>query len=123
MRNKGKLQSKTLYLISIAKQNYFRNKESATADLPLAKELDFILKDLTPLDLRILIKSEEELDQCQLFTRIFPTATTSHYLRLLSSPLNYSEKLLDAFEQKYGEDRHSGRVMISGYCEEKIHLM
>jgi hypothetical protein len=82
-----------------------REKENATAGLTREEGKNFILKDLSPLDLRILIKSEEELSQSYSFARIFPTANTFHFLKLHSSPLSYTDKLLDAYEQRYGTDR------------------
>ena len=81
-----------------------REKERTVATLTRDEGVEFILQDLTPLDLRILIKSEEELSQTISFTRIFPTATTTHYLSLLS-PHCYADKLLDAYEERYHDDR------------------
>jgi len=98
-----------------------REKESTVATLTRDEGVDFILQDLTPLDLRILIKSEEELSQTISFTRIFPTATTTHYLSLLS-PHCYADKLLDAYEERYHDDRFAGRELISEYCKKNKHL-
>merc|ERR1719244_1477547 len=96
-------------------------KEKAVGNLTRDEGVDLILQDLTPLDLRILIKSEEELSQSTSFTRIFPTATTSHFLSLLS-PYCYADKLLDAYEERYHADRVAGRAMLSEYCKKNKHL-
>jgi len=109
-------------LYSRSKDRKHMEKEKAVTTLSRDEGIDFILQDLTSLDLRILIKSEEELSQSRSFTRIFPTATTVQYLSLLSAPLSYGDKLLDAFEQRYQGDRLAGRAMISEYCKSKKHL-
>jgi len=110
-------------LYSRSKDRKQRKKEKAAAFLDGEQRLGFILKDLTPLDLRILIKSEEELSKSRSFSRIFPTPHTSHYLDLLSSPQIYADMLLDAYEQRYTGDRMTGRKMISEYCKLRKHLM
>ena len=92
----------------MTKKLLFREKEKASACLTREEGIEFILKDLSPLDLRILIKSEEELSQSNYFIRIFPTADTFHYLRFFTSPLSYADKLMDAFEQRFAGDRYAG---------------
>ena len=103
IENRGKRESQLK--VWTFKHILFRKKEKAAAFLDGEQRLGFILKDLTPLDLRILIKSEEELSKSRSFSRIFPTPHTSHYLDLLSSPQIYADKLLDAYEQRYTGDR------------------
>ena len=46
------------------------------------KEVADILADLTPSDVRVLVRAEEELGQCRGFERIFPTGSTAHYIQV-----------------------------------------
>merc|ERR1712008_556657 len=43
--------------------------------------LETILKDLSPMDVRTLVKSEEEFSQTNNFTRIFPRANSHIYFK------------------------------------------
>ena len=52
------------------------------------EELGDILTDLTPSDVRVLVRSEEELGQCRGFERIFPTGSTAHYIQVKTTLAN-----------------------------------
>jgi len=83
-----------------------------------------ILDNLSSYDIRTIIRSEDEFSQTKSWTRIFPTSTSHNYLQLLSAP-SYSDRLLDAWECKYGSDeenRNKGVQFLNQYCEEKHHL-
>ena len=83
-----------------------------------------ILTDLTPADIRTLLRAEDELSQTCDWTRIFPTHSSSPTLQLFSPP-SYSDCLLGAWESKYGasqEVRQQGRDILIGLCQQKIHL-
>jgi len=80
-----------------------------------------ILSELTPADVRTLVQAEDELSQCNHWTRCFPTASTIPLLDLMDGQI-YSDRLLAAWEVKYGKDRKAGRALLRSYCREGTHL-
>jgi hypothetical protein len=52
------------------------NPTSTGSDMDRSVYLDTILEQLTPDDVRVLIRSEDELAQATHFSRIFPTQVT-----------------------------------------------
>jgi len=84
-----------------------------------------ILQDLTPADLRTLIHTEDELTQSKQFSRIFPAANKGEeYLKLLIKP-SYTDTLLQAWEEEYGESpetRAEGISRLKEHCTRKEHL-
>ena len=93
-------------------------------DLSHEKDIENILDDLSPSDVRTIIRSEDEISQTESWTRIFPTSNTHPYLQFLSSP-SYSDQLLDAWEDKFGtcqEEREKGVELLRNICEQKHHL-
>jgi len=83
--------------------------------------LEEVLEVLTPGDLRQLVSAEDELSQCDGFTRIFPTLNSHSYFPFFESP-RYYNVLLDAWEQKYHENRIGGITRMIELCRRKIHL-
>ena len=86
------------------------------------KNLD-ILDDLTPSDVRLLIKTEDELSQTRNWTRLVPSSSSSLSLCL---PRTYSDRLLQAWEIRHGrgeESRSEGRDRLRALCETKHHLV
>ena len=83
-------------------------------------DMDSILEDLTPCDVRVLVHSEEELTQCETFERIFPTERTGHYLAYTST--NYYDLLLLAWERRYAGCRQEGRDRIAQLTAKGAHL-
>ena len=80
-----------------------------------------ILDNLTPGDVRLLIKTEDELSQTRNWTRLVPRSSESSCL-----PLTYSDHLLQAWELRYGrsaEKRAEGRDRLRALCEAKHHLV
>ena len=80
-----------------------------------------ILDNLTPSDVRLLIKTEDELSQTRNWTRLVPSSSESSCL-----PLTYSDRLLQVWELRYGgsaEKRAEGRDRLRALCEEKHHLV
>ena len=57
----------------------FPNATSSNKDLDRSTYLDSILEHLTPDDVRVLIRSEDELAQATHFSRIFPTQVNFEY--------------------------------------------
>jgi tubulin polyglutamylase TTLL4 len=66
-----------------------------------------ILSDLTQSDVRVLMLTEDELSRCGQFNRVFPSATSSQYLKYFDKP-RYYNYLLDAWEQRYKDNRDEG---------------
>ena len=80
-----------------------------------------ILDNLTPGDVRLLIKTEDELSQTRNWTRLVPRSSESSCL-----PLTFSDRLLQAWELRYGgsaEKRAEGRDRLRALCEAKHHLV
>lgn len=73
--------------------------------------LEDILTNLTPDDVRHLIQAEDELTQKANLERIFPTATTYSYLEYMAGP-RYYNRLFDAWECKYGNNRKIGKFCL-----------
>ena len=95
-------------------ENNFRNRDEAGED-----NLS-LLDDLTPNDVRLLIKAEEELNQTRNWIRLVPSNKDTPYL-----PQTYSDNLLKAWETKYGisvESREEGREKLRNLCKEGFHL-
>ena len=78
-------------------------------------------ESLTPRDVRLLVRAEEELEQCKNFRRIFPSAESSKFLKYISPP-SYSDYLLDGWERKFGDKRSSGRDILRDKCVSNMHL-
>lgn len=71
-----------------------------------------ILSNLTQSDVRVLMLAEDELSRCGQFRRVFPSATSSQYLKYFDKP-RYYNLLLDAWEQKYNRKRLDGIKRLS----------
>jgi hypothetical protein len=57
-----------------------------------------------------------------LFRRLVPSAKSHKYLQFMDT-LSYYDKLLDAFEYKYGGDeRHVGIERLRQLCERNSHI-
>ena len=77
-------------------------------------------EDLAPGDLRQLIKSEEERNQTKLFQRLVPSEKSHKYLKFMER-LSYYDKLLDAFECKYADQKEAGIQRLNGLCDNNRH--
>ena len=84
--------------------------------------VDTILDDLTPNDVRVLIKTEEELSQTQHFTRLFPNENSHELFKYYYEGIPYNDKLLDAWEYKYGNQRSKGIIRLKKLCAKAVHL-
>lgn len=87
----------------------------------LVQYLESIIETLTPDDVRQLILAEDELSQCEGFTRIFPGPNTYTYFPYFENP-RYYNMLFDAWEAKYGEIRAEGVERLIQLCRNKVHL-
>ncbi len=66
-----------------------------------------MLDVLTPEDVRVLAESEDELNRLGHFERVFPSPSSSRYLRFFEYP-RYLNILLDQWEQKHWKHRTRG---------------
>ena len=83
--------------------------------------LENILDNLTGADIRVLVKYIEERMQCERFTRAFPSSRTHEYFKFFDY-LSYNDKLLDAFETRFGSDINSGIEFVESYCRNNSHI-
>lgn len=113
-----RLHVTTLSKIERIKHNRFSQKSLANRD----QYLYTILEHLTPDDIRCLITTEDELGRCSPLERILPTANSYRYLKFTENP-RYYNRLLDAWETRYGKKRREGIALLQKYCENKIHLI
>lgn len=80
-----------------------------------------ILSTLTPDDVRHLIQAEDELTQSGDMERVFPTRNTYKYLGYLAGP-RYYNRLFDAWEARYGQNRDPGIELLRNLCDMGYHL-
>ncbi|KZC14544.1 Tubulin polyglutamylase TTLL4 [Dufourea novaeangliae] len=83
--------------------------------------LKTILRNLTPGDVRVLIRHEDEITQTGRFEKIFPTYDTFKYLGLFDET-RYYNMLLDAWENEYAKNRSVGIERLRKLCRRKYHL-
>ncbi|XP_077436667.1 tubulin monoglutamylase TTLL4 isoform X1 [Vanacampus margaritifer] len=80
-----------------------------------------VLDVLTPNDVRVLAESEDELSRRGGFERIFPSPSSSRYLRFFESP-RYFNILVGQWEHKYWNDRTKGVNLLRPLCQKGVHL-
>ena len=75
------------------------------------------------MDLRMLIKAEEELSQTNGFSRLFPSAKSHQYFKYFyRDGIPYYDRLLDAWEHKYGHNRAKGIRTLRKYCNSHLSI-
>lgn len=87
-------------------------------------EQDFlasVLDVLTPEDVRVLAEAEDEFSRRGEFERIFPSPSSSRYLRFFECP-RYLNILLDQWEQKYWNSRTKSIGLLRTLCQKGVHL-
>ena len=119
--NKIEFQPK-LYSRVKSEQQLEKEEDYGEEDLEPEDYIDMVEEDnLTPRDVRLLVRAEEELDQCRNYRRIFPDGESSKFLKYLSPP-SYSDRLLDSWERRYGDQREAGRDILRNKCLANMHL-
>ncbi|KAK7913701.1 hypothetical protein WMY93_013912 [Mugilogobius chulae] len=83
--------------------------------------LSTMLDVLTPEDVRILAESEDELMRKGEFERIFPSPSSSRYLRFFECQ-RYLNILLDQWEQRHWSNRTKGIHLLRTLCQKGVHL-
>uniref|UniRef100_A0A671KB08 Tubulin polyglutamylase TTLL4-like n=1 Tax=Sinocyclocheilus anshuiensis TaxID=1608454 RepID=A0A671KB08_9TELE len=80
-----------------------------------------ILDVLTPVDVRVLAESEDELSRKGDFERVFPSHASSRYLRFFEQP-RYLNIVLNQWEQTYWLNRSKGINLLRDLCEKRVQL-
>ncbi|XP_017779155.1 PREDICTED: tubulin polyglutamylase TTLL4-like isoform X2 [Nicrophorus vespilloides] len=82
--------------------------------------LEDILDNLTGDDVRYLTQAEDEFVVKGQFERIFPTSKSYTYLDFM--PPRYYNRLFDAWETKYENNRKEGIARLKVLCSKRVHL-
>uniref|UniRef100_A0A1A9ZEW7 Tubulin polyglutamylase TTLL4 n=1 Tax=Glossina pallidipes TaxID=7398 RepID=A0A1A9ZEW7_GLOPL len=113
---------KRLYITYLSRQEKIKHNAFTRKSIEDRYEyINEILERLTPDDVRCLITAEDELARSKPLERIFPTAETYKYLKYTESA-RYYNRLLDAWETRYSENRSAGIDLLRDYCSERYHL-
>uniref|UniRef100_A0A1B0BDQ3 Tubulin polyglutamylase TTLL4 n=1 Tax=Glossina palpalis gambiensis TaxID=67801 RepID=A0A1B0BDQ3_9MUSC len=113
---------KRLYITYLSRQEKIKHNAFTRKSIEDRYEyINEILERLTPDDVRCLIIAEDELARSKPLERIFPTAETYKYLKYTESA-RYYNRLLDAWETRYSENRSAGIDLLRDYCSERYHL-
>ncbi|XP_038577230.1 tubulin polyglutamylase TTLL4 [Micropterus salmoides] len=98
------------------KRAFYLTQRYADQDL-----LSSVLDVLTPEDVHVLAESEDELNRLGEFERVFPSPSSSRYLRFFECP-RYLNILLDQWEQRYWNNRAKGISLLRTLCQKGVHL-
>ncbi|KAH8298094.1 hypothetical protein KR018_006590, partial [Drosophila ironensis] len=113
---------KRLYINYLSREEKVKHNTFTRKSMEDRNEyVDDILTNLTPDDVRCLIIAEDELARCAPLERIFPTDQTHKYLKYNDSP-RYYNRLLDAWESRYANNRTEGIALLRDLCQNKYHL-
>ncbi|XP_044758366.1 tubulin polyglutamylase TTLL4-like isoform X2 [Coccinella septempunctata] len=97
------------------------NKHSKFTNMLKREEyLEAILENLTGDDVRHLIQAEDELTVKEKFVRIFPTSSSHKLLDFM--PPRYYNRLFDAWETKYHNNREKGIQRLQVLCAQRVHM-
>ncbi|XP_050673994.1 tubulin monoglutamylase TTLL4-like isoform X2 [Leptidea sinapis] len=109
-----------LYTVYLSKEE--RDKHIIYTNM---EERDMYLRDilstLTPDDVRHLLQAEDEMTQTRDMERVFPTRDSHKYLTFLSGP-RYYNRLFDAWETRYADNRQAGIELLRNLCDIGYHL-
>ena len=62
------------------------------------------------------------MSQTVHFSRVFPNSDSHEYFKYFHDGIHYYDKLLDAWEHKYGEHRSKGIRRLKKLCSKAVHL-
>ncbi|CAL7947769.1 unnamed protein product [Xylocopa violacea] len=110
-----KLYSMALSLDEKTKQNEINALQNRD------EYLDRILENLTRDDLRQLVRYEDELSQAEDFQKLFPGEETHLYFKFFEVE-RYYDRLLDAWEHRYSDNRTNGIRKLQQHCEAMQHV-
>eukprot|EP00092_Neocalanus_flemingeri_P076614 GFUD01095045.1.p1 GENE.GFUD01095045.1~~GFUD01095045.1.p1 ORF type:complete len:170 (+),score=45.76 GFUD01095045.1:39-512(+) len=112
-----KLYSREKTLIQMKKEDLLTREDILRDEYLLLGKED----NLTGRDVRILMKAEEELAETVNFSRVFPRKYSYKFLDFVEIQ-SYSDRLLESWENRYGEKRDKGRKLLEKLCLKGVHL-
>lgn len=113
---------KRLFTVCLTPEEIKKHNKYTSRQIEFREEyLDTILDDLTPDDVRCLINNEDELARSSPLERVFPNAESHIYLNFLEGS-RYYNRLIDAWEAKYGSNRMEGIKLLRRFCAQGYHL-
>ena len=81
---------------------------------------NIILENLTPSEVRTLIRSEDEKAIAENYQLLFPTDSSSKYLKYFKD-IHYTNLLLDAWERRYSGKHEEGIERLRKLCSKNFH--
>lgn len=112
-----------LFITHLSKAEHLKHNEYTHREISERDQyLDAILEDLTPDDIRCLLIAEDELARCAPLERICPTPHSHRYLKFTEHS-RYYNRLLDAWETRYADNRDEGIQLLREMCMNKTHLI
>ena len=109
------MQYSTVGKSNLKEGSYDRN------DFSRNSYLHKILDNLNGSDIRTLVKYIEEKSQLRKFSIAFPTQKSHEYFQFMDY-LSYNDKLLDAFEERFGDNLEDGIAYVENYCKHNAHI-
>lgn len=109
-----------LYTKDLSKAERAKHSRVLTAAANRNEYIASALDRLTPDDVRMLVRAEDELAQCKHFKRVFPTPETSKYFKYFGAGQRYYNLLFDAWEYKYGDCRAAAIDRLERLCQDKV---
>uniref|UniRef100_A0A182WH41 Tubulin polyglutamylase TTLL4 n=1 Tax=Anopheles minimus TaxID=112268 RepID=A0A182WH41_9DIPT len=112
---------KRIYTTGLSKTERLKHNQFIQKDLSREDYLSSILEELTPDDVRCLLLTEDELARSAPLERILPAPNSYRYIGFTEHP-RYYNRLLDAWEHRYSQNRSEGIALLQSLCERKVHL-
>uniref|UniRef100_A0A7M4YKR0 Tubulin polyglutamylase TTLL4 n=1 Tax=Anopheles funestus TaxID=62324 RepID=A0A7M4YKR0_ANOFN len=112
---------KRIYTTGLSKTERLKHNQFIQKDLSREDYLNSILEELTPDDVRCLLLTEDELARSAPLERILPAPNSYRYIGFTEHP-RYYNRLLDAWEHRYSQNRSEGIALLQSLCERKVHL-
>ncbi|XP_061510802.1 tubulin monoglutamylase TTLL4 isoform X2 [Anopheles gambiae] len=112
---------KRIYTTGLSKTERLKHTQFIQKDMAREDYLNTILEELTPDDVRCLLLTEDELARSAPLERILPAPNSYRYIGFTENP-RYYNRLLDAWEHRYGHNRSEGIALLQSLCERKVHL-
>uniref|UniRef100_A0A182T027 Tubulin polyglutamylase TTLL4 n=1 Tax=Anopheles maculatus TaxID=74869 RepID=A0A182T027_9DIPT len=112
---------KRIYTTGLSKTERLKHNQFIQKDMCREDYLNTILEELTPDDVRCLLLTEDELARSAPLERILPAPNSYRYLGFTEHP-RYYNRLLDAWEHRYSQNRSEGIALLQSLCERKVHL-
>ncbi|XP_062547871.1 tubulin monoglutamylase TTLL4 isoform X5 [Armigeres subalbatus] len=112
---------KRIYVTALSKPERLKHNQYIQKDMSRDEYLNSILDELTPDDVRCLLLTEDELARSAPLERILPAPNSHRYVCFTEHP-RYYNRLLDAWEHRYCQNRSEGIALLQSMCQQKIHL-